>query len=165
MTKPKNAVVLLPGQGRATWIGEARFTMKAETDATLGLYSMAEFTEPPGDGPPLHSHAVEEEGFYVVDGVVVLQVGEQKLLATKGAFVLVPRDVAHTYRVVGDEPATLLIIISPPGFEEGFFDAGVPVEGPGLPPSRVRTLTEAEYKALDIKYHRTILGPKLGEDE
>ncbi len=164
MTRRKNAVVLLPGQGRAAWIGEARFTVKAEADATENLYTMAEFTEPPGDGPPLHSHAGEEEGFYVVDGEVVLQVGDQTLLATKGAFVLVPRDVAHTYRVVGDRPATLLIIISPPGFERMFFDAGVPADGPGLPPGRVRVLGDAELKALDIKYDRTILGPALGPD-
>ena len=164
MTRPKNPVVLLPGQGRAAWIGEARFTVKAEPEATLNHYSMAEFTEPPGEGPPLHSHADEEEGFYVVDGEVVIQIGDQTLLATKGAFVLVPRDVAHTYRVVGDQPATLLIIISPPGFEGMFFEGGVPAEGPGLPPGRVRTLTDAEWQALDLKYDRKIVGPALGPD-
>ena len=164
MTRGTNEVVLLPGQGRAAWIGEARFTVKVEPGDAFGAYTMAEFTEPPGEGPPLHSHAGEEEGFYVVDGEVVLQVGDQTLLATKGAFVLVPRDVAHTYRVIGDQPATLLIIISPPGFEGMFFDAGVPAEAPGLPPGRVRVLTEAEWKALDLKYDRTIVGPALGPD-
>lgn len=165
MTRRGNEVVLLPGQGRSTWLGEGVFTVKAEPDATLGAYSLAELTEPPGEGPPLHSHGDEEEGFYVLEGEVAIRVGDRMVLASPGAFVFVPRDVPHTYRVVGDSPARLLIIISPPGFEEAFFEAGVPPEAPGLPHGRVRSLTEAEWRALDAKYNRAVLGPPIGEDE
>ena len=165
MTRSANEVVLLPGQGRSTWLGEGVFTVKAGPGPTLGAYSLSELTEPPGEGPPLHSHGDEEEGFYVLEGEVVLRVGDQILLATEGAFVFVPRDVPHTYRVVGDRPARLLIIISPPGFEEAFFEVGVPAEGPGLPPGRVRSLSEEEWRALDTKYNRTILGPPIGPNE
>lgn len=165
MTKGTNEVVLLPGQGRATWIGEAVFTIKADPEATRGAYSMSEYTEPPGEGPPLHSHDDEEEGFYVVQGEVVMRVGDEILLATEGAFVMVPRDVPHTYRVVGDKPAKLLIIISPPGFEEAFFEAGVVPSAPGLPPNRIRRLSDQDWQALDIKYGRKVLGPALDPNE
>jgi quercetin dioxygenase-like cupin family protein len=71
-----------------------------------------------GDGPPPHIHKTEEEAFYVLEGSLNVLVGEHTIEANAGAFVLVPRGTVHAFSKSGTEPAKILIIISPAGFEK-----------------------------------------------
>ena len=49
--------------------------------------------------------------------------------AKQGDFVVVPRGAQHTYTNPGDTPAEVLVLISPPGFEQHFIEMGEAVEG------------------------------------
>ena len=59
---------------------------------------------------------------YVLEGRVGVQLGDEVLEAGPGELVFKPRGVPHAFWNAGDEPARLLEIISPAGFENYFRD-------------------------------------------
>lgn len=84
-------------------------------------YSLIEWIAPPAvPGPPLHVHRVTDEGFYVVEGAVGFQVGDETIEGSPGEFVFIPRGQKHTFWNQGPTPARFLGTISPPGFESYF---------------------------------------------
>jgi mannose-6-phosphate isomerase-like protein (cupin superfamily) len=72
-------------------------------------------------GPPRHMHTREDESFYVLDGRLAVECGDERFDAAPGAFVFLPRNVPHTFRTVGG-PATALVIATPGGLDEYFAD-------------------------------------------
>src|SRR5204862_176929 len=69
---------------------------------------------------PLHRHRNEDEYSYVLEGRVGVQLGEETLEAGPGELVFKPRGQWHAFWNAGDEPARLLEVISPAGFEHYF---------------------------------------------
>jgi quercetin dioxygenase-like cupin family protein len=94
---------------------------------TNGAYAQWEVTVPPGGGPPLHVHSREEECIYILDGEVVLQIGDSRMVANAGAFVGLPVGVPHAFRNETQQPARLLFTVAPAGLEGFFFEAGIEV--------------------------------------
>jgi quercetin dioxygenase-like cupin family protein len=96
-----------------------RFMIEGET--TGGAFSLVEHPLPPRAlGAPLHTHRDEDEYSYVLEGRVGVQLGDELLEAAPGDLVFKPRGVAHAFWNAGDEPARLLELISPAGFENYF---------------------------------------------
>lgn len=92
-----------------------------EGEATNGAFSLVEHPLPPRAlGAPLHTHRNEDEYSYVLEGRVGVQLGDDVLEVGAGDLVFKPRGVAHAFWNAGDEPARLLELISPAGFE-GYF--------------------------------------------
>jgi mannose-6-phosphate isomerase-like protein (cupin superfamily) len=107
------------GQRRTLGFGSISFKVgTADTDGRLFIIEHPDMT--PG-GPPLHMHPHQEEWFYVLDGKVAFQVGEQRMTLGPGESVLGPRGVPHTFSSVGAKPSRLLIAFSPAGEMEMFF--------------------------------------------
>jgi quercetin dioxygenase-like cupin family protein len=88
--------------------------VKASALATNEAYTLTETTLPPGLGAPRHVHAEHEEAFYVLHGQVSFQVSGERIEASVGDFVLVPRGVEHAFDITGGQPAQYLCIFSPP---------------------------------------------------
>jgi quercetin dioxygenase-like cupin family protein len=80
-------------------------------------FALTEVCAPSGDMGPLHVHRRDDETFYVLDGELMLYVGDDVVTAGPGVCVLAPRNVPHTYKVTSAESARWLIISSPAGFE------------------------------------------------
>ena len=72
-------------------------------------------------GPPLHLHIDQDEWFYVIEGEVAFQVGEQRLQLRSGESVLAPRRVPHTFSSVSPSPSRLLIAFTPAAKMEQYF--------------------------------------------
>jgi mannose-6-phosphate isomerase-like protein (cupin superfamily) len=90
-------------------------------DATGGAFSLVAHPLPPRAlGAPVHTHRNEDEYSYVLEGRVGVQLGEDVIEAGPGNLVFKPRGVAHAFWNAEDEPARLLEIISPAGFENYF---------------------------------------------
>jgi mannose-6-phosphate isomerase-like protein (cupin superfamily) len=81
---------------------------------------MFDWIVPPRFATGLHVHRVQEETFYVLEGVCEWLVGDQQVSAQRGAFVFIPPGTPHDIRNPGDEPARLLMTVSPPGHERYF---------------------------------------------
>jgi quercetin dioxygenase-like cupin family protein len=98
-----------------------RFMIDGET--TGGAFSLVEHPLPPRAlGSPVHTHRNEDEYSYVLEGRVGLQLGDDVIEAGPGELVFKPRGIAHAFWNAGDEPARLLELISPAGFENYFRD-------------------------------------------
>jgi quercetin dioxygenase-like cupin family protein len=69
---------------------------------------------------PLHRHAREDEYSYVVEGRVGALLGDDVVVGGPGDLIFKPRNQWHTFWNAGDQPARLLEIISPAGFERFF---------------------------------------------
>ena len=70
---------------------------------------------------PLHRHHNEDEYSWIIEGRVGALLGDEVLYGGPGDFIFKPRGQWHTFWNAGDEPARILEIISPAGFEQ-FFD-------------------------------------------
>jgi quercetin dioxygenase-like cupin family protein len=83
---------------------------------------------------PLHRHSHEDEYSYVIEGKVGALLGEEVLIGEPGDLIFKPRNQWHTFWNAGEEPARLLEIISPAGFERYFEElvdmGGVAQAGP-----------------------------------
>jgi quercetin dioxygenase-like cupin family protein len=123
---------VLPGDG-PTVQGPAGgpLTFKARGEQTGGALTAIENVIAPGDGPPLHVHAREDEAWWVIEGTLRFRLGEDRAQAPAGTFVFVPRTVPHAFQNVGETPARILVLFTPAGMER-FFDAfATTPAGPG----------------------------------
>jgi gentisate 1,2-dioxygenase len=69
---------------------------------------------------PLHRHTREDEYSLVLEGRMGALLGDEVVIAEAGDFVFKPREQWHTFWNAGDEPARILEIIAPAGFEQFF---------------------------------------------
>lgn len=99
----------------------ARFIM--DGDPSRGRFSLVEHPiVPRGLAAPMHLHTREDEYSFVLQGRWGFQLGNEVVYADAGDLVYKPRDVWHTFWNATDEPARLLEIISPAGFEQFFVE-------------------------------------------
>jgi len=138
---------LKDGEGEARWWGGGLATIKVTGKETGDLHSIVEVLEPQGAKAPLHVHHNEDEGFWILEGELTFEVGEEKIKAFAGSFVFGPRDVPHRYTVdLG--PAKLLYILSPASFEEFIYATSEPAKERALPPTPEGPPDEAEMEQL-----------------
>jgi quercetin dioxygenase-like cupin family protein len=116
------ALVLQAGEGKTVSLRGTGVAYKAAGVRPAGGPTVLEFAVAPGFNTGDHVHSTIEEIFYVVTGNVQIRVGERMLRGQPGDFVLVPPGVAHGFASLGDGPATMLLLISPAGVHEGYFE-------------------------------------------
>lgn len=113
--------VLAPDEGQMVHLLALGVRFMIDGERTGGAFSLVEHPLPPRAlGSPLHTHRNEDEYSFILEGRVGLQLGEEVLVAGPGDLVFKPRGVVHAFWNAGDEPARLLEIISPAGFENYF---------------------------------------------
>ena len=122
------------------------------SEETQGNVSVIANVVPPRwDGPPLHHHAFDES-FYVLDGELTFQLGDELATAGPGAFVLAPAGAHHTLANLSTDSASYLLICTPAGFERYF--AKVEAEQAGV---------DAPAWALEPAPPVSRVGPQIGE--
>lgn len=135
-------------------------TLKAGGAETGGQFSLIEQHSPPGFATALHMHHAEDEAMFILEGSFTFFVGERVLRAGPGAFVYLPRNVPHAFRVEGDTPGRLIQLTTPAGIEQGFIAMGEPVTERALPPPPTPTPEHfARLAAISAQYQVEQLGP------
>ena len=87
--------------GRPHSLGFSSILFKVPASETAGGLFVMEHTHLLPGGPALHLHFNQEEWFYVMEGEVAFQVGEQRLQLHGGESVLAPRRVPQSSRGCG----------------------------------------------------------------
>lgn len=122
---PPELHVVAAGQdrfGHPHSMGFSSMLFKVSGAETGGQLFIIEHTHLMPGGPSLHLHLNQEEWFYVMDGAVDFQVGEQRLQLRAGESVLAPRLVPHTFSSVSPTtPSHMMIAFTPAGKMEQFF--------------------------------------------
>ena len=133
MTHPP--VLRQPDEGKAVALVGDIYRFMATGDDTDGRYAMFEAVVRPGGGPPPHIHSREEESFYVLEGEITFQVGDERIVAKAGTFATMPVGNLHSFRNNTDKTARMILSVAPAGLEKMFLEVGQPVAfGQQAPP-------------------------------
>jgi quercetin dioxygenase-like cupin family protein len=120
-TSQASFVALAADEGRSVSVGGNHIIFKVDSDDSQGRLMMSHYTAPAGfPGPALHIHPQSDEAFYVLTGTLTVTVGGSLHTIHPGGLAFVPRGVPHTFANRSDEPVTMLIVMTPGGFE-GYF--------------------------------------------
>jgi mannose-6-phosphate isomerase-like protein (cupin superfamily) len=121
--------VVGPRDGKAGFLGSIGVRFMVDGEDANGGFSLVEHSmSAHALAAPLHRHTREDEYSYVLEGRVGALLGEEVVVASPGDLVFKPRGQWHTFWNAGEEPARILEIISPAGFER-FFGELVDVGG------------------------------------
>jgi quercetin dioxygenase-like cupin family protein len=115
------AKILGPLEGRSGFLGSMGVRFMVDGEESGGGFSLVEHPlSARALGAPLHRHTREDEYSYVIEGRVGALLGDQVQVGGPGDLIFKPRNQWHTFWNAGDEPARILEIISPAGFERYF---------------------------------------------
>jgi quercetin dioxygenase-like cupin family protein len=117
-------IVVEPGEGASVSLGGVGVDFKIPGEMTGGAFSIVEHPLDPGRLIPPHIHLREDELSYVLRGEIGVRIGDRDYVAGPGAYVFKPRGIPHTFWNAGPEPAHLLEVIAPAGFEHFFAALG-----------------------------------------
>lgn len=71
----------------------------------------------PGSGIPPHVHTEEDEVFRVIRGRVAFMIGDETTILNAGDIALAPKNIPHSWKVVGEEEAQMNVTVFPSGME------------------------------------------------
>jgi mannose-6-phosphate isomerase-like protein (cupin superfamily) len=153
--KQEHPAADMDGASNLVTLGEV--TIRYVHSDASSPYSLLEWSAPPGTpSPPVHIHHRTDEGFYVTAGSYGFELDGERILASAGSHVLVPKGRAHTFWNAGSELAVCLIMLAPSGFEAYFRELSE-----GL--ASVRSDDEAlELRhRLSSSYDIEVVGPQI----
>jgi len=155
-------IVRHSNEGEAIWAVGSLFIVKLAVEESGGPLSVMQVVSLPGGATPLHVHHAEAEAFYLLEGEMTYQAGEDVFELRTGSFVYLPKDVPHRFRIRGSAPAKFLALGSPGGVEHLYREVGSPADELILPapptPEDFR-----RWPAAAPKYGLELLGPPLPE--
>ena len=149
-------LLMKPGQGTSLSIVGDILTFKAVSEDTGGQYTLVEVQVDPDIGPPPHIHHREDEAFYIQEGELEFQLGDQIVIATPGTFLYSPKGHVHRFTNKTTQRAKMLAWYMPAGIEQFFAEVGVEVDNPDAPsipasPERIeRLLAAAPQYGIEI---------------
>ena len=118
--RPASDVVIRPpGEGHTLALGPNGLIFKAEVGDGDGTFYLGELTLAPGfPGPVLHRHAEHLDSFFVLEGTLTLQLGDDQVEAPVGSYAVAPPGSVHTFSNPGEDTVRALNIMGPGGFEQ-----------------------------------------------
>ncbi len=135
--------------------GEKTFFTKVSGADVGKRYAIIEAHTPPGLGPELHIHPLQNEMFFVLKGSIGVQCGSDRTVLKTGDSFMAPAGVPHAFVALGAEPAHTLFLFDPAGDMEAFFadyTAVIDVKGE---PDRKKLLE------VNAKHGVKVVGPPL----
>ncbi|HEU4410656.1 MAG TPA: cupin domain-containing protein [Polyangiaceae bacterium] len=153
-TAARPVLALAEREGEAIWFLDTLITVKVR-DANGADFGLVEYQMPRGSRTPFHRHEAEDEAMYVLEGELRVVLGDRAIVAGPGAYVHLPRGVAHGLEALTE--ARLLVLSRPDGFVEFAREFGTPAPQHELPPPAAPDFERLE--ALARKYRIELLGP------
>jgi quercetin dioxygenase-like cupin family protein len=113
--------VVGPRDGKTGFLGSIGVRFMIDGEEAGGGFSLVEHPmSARALAAPMHRHTREDEYSYVLEGRLGALLGDEVVIGSPGDLVVKPRNQWHTFWNAGDEPARILEIISPAGFERFF---------------------------------------------
>jgi quercetin dioxygenase-like cupin family protein len=162
----EQVVVHHAGQGPGTWAMGSLFEHLVTAGDSGGTLGMSLVTQPPGIATPLHRHTREAEAWFLLEGRVDYQAGDDVHELADGAFIYLPLGVPHAFRIRGSRPARFLALTTPGGLMGLYDEVGVPAGGLHLP-GEGEGLEMAEeigrWNEVGPRYGLEVVGPPIPE--
>ena len=146
----------------AWWFLDTLVVEHRRAEGTAGI--VLEMTLPVGHAPPLHIHDTLDDNWYVLEGQMAARCGDGEFLIKTGSWVSMPRGVPHAFRVVGEQPARILVVHDNSTFRDFVRELGapttqhVPPPNPSFPPMDQLARVAGDHDLRPI-------GPPMTPDE
>jgi quercetin dioxygenase-like cupin family protein len=114
-----------PSSENSRAIPGALFHFLVNGTQTGGSFSLIQIHVSRGSEPPAHTHAREDESYYIQEGAVRYKVGEKIIEVEAGDYIYLPKGISHQFEIL-TESARLLMWMSPAGLDQWFWDNSVP---------------------------------------
>jgi quercetin dioxygenase-like cupin family protein len=145
--KGKQLLIVGPGEGRSIQLGKGiGVDFKVWGHRTGGRLAIVENPIEPRRLVPPHTHTMEDELSYVLEGRIGVRVGDEVAEAAQGSYVYLPCGVPHTVWNPDDKLARVLNIICPAGFENYFVEIAELFARGGKPGG-------SEHEEIGARYH------------
>ncbi len=116
-------------QAQAVQLGGTGVVFRLNGQATGGSFAVVEHPLYPMTlAAPTHTHTREDEYSYIMEGEITFSIGEQVFTAKPGDWICKPRGIPHTFWNGSPNPARIIEIISPAGFESYFREMAAAVQ-------------------------------------
>ena len=122
--RPERAPVALwpPDSAKTVSIGGIVYAFVATAEDTGGVYSLLRLSIGPEGAISAQTDGQRDRAFYVLQGGLVLQVGDRSVPADAGTFINIPKGTRHALTNPGPGPAEALLIATPAGLERSLDD-------------------------------------------
>lgn len=142
-TRP--AVIAQPSEGKVVraFGNEIRFQLTSEQSG--GALNVGLATVPPGSRVPAHIQTREEELFLIIEGRYRFSINGERKDVAPGGMVYIPRGVAHTFEVLGEQPGRHWVLMSPGGFDRFYARVSELFAQPGPPDFSRMPAINAEF--------------------
>jgi mannose-6-phosphate isomerase-like protein (cupin superfamily) len=143
-----------PGEGKTGNLGGIGVRFMIDGEESGGGFALVEHPMGPRAlAAPMHRHSREDEYSFILEGRVGASLGGEVVYGGPGDLIFKPRGQWHTFWNAGDQPARILEIISPAGFEKFFEQITGLAERGELDPAAMAALaatygTELEFASL-----------------
>jgi len=117
VSTPANTLHTFPG---------GYFRLLVSSGQTGGNVTIIQMATGPGAEPPRHVHTREDEFFYVLEGQVRFQIGDEVIIAGPGQAILAPRNVPHQFNILSDQ-AKMLNLFTPGNFAQYILEWSQPL--------------------------------------
>ncbi len=144
-------------EGSAVWFLGCLTRVKATGAQTGGAFGLIEQVFPPGFASPYHVHRREDETFYVLEGDMTFICDQKRWKVGPGAYLFLPRNIPHGFKLDEPAPARILILATPAGFEQFILEMSEPAKDLAHPP--VGPPDMGKLLAVAAQYGIDILGP------
>ena len=124
---PGDSKLIVEQQDGSTFqIGTDLVVIKVRASQTGGQYSLMDWVVGPKASAVGHIHHNFEETFYLLEGELDIEVGNEAKRLGPGSLIRIPAGVRHAYTNPHEQPARMLVTNLPGGMEECFERFGVP---------------------------------------
>jgi mannose-6-phosphate isomerase-like protein (cupin superfamily) len=149
-------------QAQAWWFLD---TLVVEHRCAPGMDTIVlEMTLPVGSAAPLHVHDDLDDTWYILEGEIVVRCADDVSLVGAGHWVSMPRGVPHTFRVVGDRAARILLVHDNATFRDLIRDLGVPTDARVVPTQPVFPPMD-ELARVAATHDLTPVGPPMSDQD
>jgi mannose-6-phosphate isomerase-like protein (cupin superfamily) len=153
MTEELRAIVVRNSEGRTYRQGPALFKVGGEQ--TGGRFDFLVMELEYLTGPGLHTHVAQDDTFYVLEGILAMQCGDDVFDLHPGDFATAPPGMPHTFdNIRKDQPPVKVINLMTPGGYEGYFAANQ---------DKAATTDPELKRQTEEKFEVSYVGPPLAE--
>ena len=114
--KVKEKVVNSGAGKELTILGNKQLHKLTGKDTDNQFFEWTDYLKP-GSGIPPHVHTKEDEVFRVIRGSVAFMIGDKTTVLRPGDMALAPKNIPHSWKVIGDEEAEMNVSVFPSGME------------------------------------------------
>jgi len=143
--------VVQPDSREVTLVPGFTATVKLAASATGGI-SIVQHTFDPGVLVPPHRHTREDEISCVIFGEIGFRSNDREVSLGAGGYIVKPRGELHSMWNAGTEPARMIEIVTPAGFEKYFIELAEATAAAGGRPDPSITAPIAERFGLSFDF-------------